>query len=217
MSRLFSLSRAITRTKPHYRPTGTDSLGAVGDKIASVSPLSFAERYTFGSAPVNLRDAKVVEALVEWASSFARGEKVLMSRWGADKGVFSALENVEKVEAAKAAAAASPTSAPLTKRLSSSLYTPAALQSLESFHRCLTLYLWLSYRLSNIFSDQSAARTLRMKVEKAIERALEGIRFERVGRKDGARRNKARFARDEEEGSEFDELLKGFGAAAKKA
>lgn len=218
LSRVFSLSKAITSSKPHYQPSGTDSLGVTSDLIAHVGPLTFNERYTFGSAPVNTRDGKVVEALIEWAGDFAKGEKVTMARWGAEKGVFAALDNAATVESVRSSAVGGSGPA-LTKRQSSSLYTPAALQSLESYHRCLTLYLWLSYRLSSIFSDQQGARELRRRVEKAIERALEGIRFERVSRGEGARRNKARFASTagvEGEGEGFEEVLKWFGRGGRR-
>ncbi|BGP12481.1 hypothetical protein JCM10213_006951 [Rhodosporidiobolus nylandii] len=193
LSRIFALSKAITRTLPHYRTTGTESFGAVGDKIAHVEPLSFGERYTLGSAPVNLRDAKVVEALVEWASAYAQGERIMMQRWGEEKGVFAALERVEQVQDVRAAIEAKgEDAASELSRRQAAVYTPAALQQLESTHRCLTLYLWLSYRMSSIFCDREAARELRARVEKAIEGALGGIRFERTERPKGAKRNRAK-------------------------
>ncbi|GAA6020242.1 hypothetical protein JCM10207_004383 [Rhodosporidiobolus poonsookiae] len=219
MSRLFALSRAITRTKPFYRVSGTESFGAVGDKIAHVAPLTFSERYTFGCAPVNLRDARVVDALVEWAGMFARGERIEMQQWGTDKGVFAALDKVDRVVAEverQRRASSTPGGAPDLPRRQQAVFTPEALQQLESHHRCLTLYLWLSYRMAPVFSDQDAARQLRARVERAIEQALEGIRFERVSRGKGAKRNKARVwevaAQGEGQG-QFDEWLKTVGKA----
>ncbi|GAA6014798.1 hypothetical protein JCM8202_004770 [Rhodotorula sphaerocarpa] len=204
LSRIFALSRAITRTRPHYRATGTVQLGEVGDKIAHVKPLSFFERYTFGLAPVNTRDALVVETLVHFATSYARGEKVIMEQWGDEMGIPELLERVADAAAQQASASASATTATglpqfptaaLTRR-QFAVFTPQMLQSLESYHRCLTLYLWLSYRLAPIFCDQLAARELRLRVEKAIETALAGIRFERVDRGKGAKRNRARFSEE---------------------
>ncbi|GAA5873176.1 hypothetical protein JCM3774_000072 [Rhodotorula dairenensis] len=201
LSRIFALSRAITRTKPHYRATGTVQLGEVGDKIAAVEPLTFFERYTFGLAPVNTRDALVVDTLVRFAEAYARGEKILMEQWGAEMGIYDLLDRVadaaqQQQKLARADAPSSPawTPATLLTRRQAAVFTPHMLQSLESYHRCLTLYLWLSYRLAPIFCDQAAARQLRTRVEKAIETALAGIRFERVDRSKGAKRNKARFA-----------------------
>ncbi|BGP44502.1 RNA helicase [Rhodotorula kratochvilovae] len=210
LSRIFALSRAITRTKPHYRATGSASFGEVGDAIAHVHPLTFQERFTFSSAPVNLRDARVVSALVGFVESYARGEPIRMEQWGADAGVFDALERVRDAQAAAVAAAAagSDAAAAAPTRRQAAVFTPTMLQALESFHRCLTLYLWLSYRLSPIFCDQPAARALRRDVEKAMEVALAGTRFEKLERGKGAKRNKARAARGDDGG---DALFDGFG------
>ncbi|GAA5925107.1 hypothetical protein JCM3775_006368 [Rhodotorula graminis] len=199
LSRIFALSRAITRTKPHYRPTASSSFGDVSDHIAHVHPLTFQERFTFASAPVNQRDQRVVATLVDFVEAYARGEPIRMRQWGADAGVFDALERVRQAGIAANAAASSsspsssarPTSSASSRR-TPSVFTSETLQSLESFHRCLTLYLWLSYRLAPIFCDQDGARTLRRDVEKAMEVALAGTRFEKLERGRGARRNKAR-------------------------
>ncbi|GAA6059376.1 hypothetical protein JCM10212_003274 [Sporobolomyces blumeae] len=197
MSRLFSIARAITRTKPHYRSTGTASFGDVGDRIAHIHPLTFQERYTFGSAPVNLRDPKVVGALVSFVKSFSRGKPIKMDAWATEAGLVDSLELVREARQlrldSKAQAGEGTVSPDLTRHLNA-VFSPVTLQSLESFHRCLTLYLWLSYRLAPIFSDQEKARTLRQEVEKAIDFVLDGIRFERVERGKGARRNKAKFS-----------------------
>ncbi|GAA6046583.1 hypothetical protein JCM3770_006221 [Rhodotorula araucariae] len=201
LSRIFALSRAVTRTQPHYRATASASFGAVGDAIAHIHPLTFQERYTFGTAPVNLRDARVVDTLVDFVESYARGEPIRMAQWGADAGVFDALERVRDAQAAAAALSStssgdgdkgSGSGAPPTGRRPAVAFTPTVLQALESFHRCLTLYLWLSYRLNPIFCDQPAARELRRDVEKAMEVALAGTRYEKLERGRGARRNKAR-------------------------
>ncbi|GJN92169.1 hypothetical protein Rhopal_005199-T1 [Rhodotorula paludigena] len=232
LSRIFNLSRAITRTKPHYRVTGTQSFGEVGDLIARIHPLTFQERYLFGSAPVNLRDARVVEALVEFARAYALGNPILMAQWAADAGVFDVLDRVQEAREAQQAAAdaaaqsgGGSTGAPQSPsdgltRKQAAVFTPTMLQSLESFHRCLTLYLWLSYRLAPIFCDQAAARELRRRVEVAIEGALAGVRFERVDRGAGAKRNKARAKPSAEgAGKVFDSFGRfvGAGTAASAA
>lgn len=209
MSRIFSLARSISRTKPHYHSTGTHSFGEVGDKIAHIHPLTFQERYTFGSAPVNLRDAQVVSALVSFVKNFAKGQPILMEDWGRDSGLEDALEAVEEARELKAKATSTDSSeveSTFAKQQLSSVFSPTTLQSLESFHRCLTLYLWLSYRLAPIFSDQTKARELRQKVEKSIEFALDGIKFERVERGKGSKRNKAKF---HGQGSNVDKKTKG--------
>lgn len=201
LSRIFALSRAITRTKPHYRPTGSASFADVAAHIADVGAgsgegeegaLTFRERFTFASAPVNLRDARVVRALVDFVERYARGEPIWMRDWGRDAGVFDAIQRVNDAAAAAAAAGPAGAAGVQGRHRPAAAFSSETLQALESFHRCLTLYLWLSYRLSPIFCDQDAARELRRDVEKAMEVALAGTRFEKLERGRGARRNKAR-------------------------
>ncbi|GAA5991113.1 hypothetical protein JCM5350_006669 [Sporobolomyces pararoseus] len=197
MSRIFSLVQSITRTEKHYKSTGTESFQKVGEKISKIFPLSFQERYTFGSAPVNLRDEKVVESLIGFVKSFSRNEPILIERWGKENGLFEKLDQVEAVRQLKTKSELESNQQQSSSSSSSSsslIFTPTTLQSLESFHRCLTLYLWLSYRLAPIFSDQQVARELRIRLEKSIEFVLEGIRFERIERGKGSKRNKAKFS-----------------------
>jgi ATP-dependent RNA helicase SUPV3L1/SUV3 len=186
MSSIFSIVGQITHTSRHFRSIGTESFEKVGNLISQIKPLTFQERFTFGNSPVNLRDLKVVESLVNFVKSFAKGQPILMEHWGQQVGLFDKLQEIELVREQRQ-----------RQRLQgeqTTLFSPTTLQSLESFHRCLTLYLWLSYRLAPIFSDQSKARELRQDVEKSIEFVLEGIRFERVERGKGSKRNKAKFS-----------------------
>lgn len=115
-----------------------------------------------------------------------------MEEWGVNVGLFEKLDLVKEARSLKVDQAREED--PSVTRHLSSVFSPTTLQSLESFHRCLTLYLWLSYRLAPIFSDQEKARSLRQDVEKSIEFVLEGIRFERVERGKGSKRNKAKFS-----------------------
>lgn len=133
-----------------------------------------------------------------------------MEEWGLSVGLFDKLEMVKEAKELKVSQSKQGEDPSITRHLSS-VFSPMTLQSLESFHRCLTLYLWLSYRLAPIFSDQEKARSLRQDVEKSIEFVLEGIRFERVERGKGSKRNKAKFSggdvpQKKGGGSVFDEL-----------
>lgn len=69
-----------------------------------------------------------------------------------------------------------------------SVFNPENLGTLESFHRCLTLYLWLSYRAGHIFVDQTQGSEMRREVEKAIQFVLNGMKFQRMERRGGSRR-----------------------------
>ncbi|BGO99193.1 ATP-dependent RNA helicase SUV3, mitochondrial [Rhodotorula toruloides] len=194
LSRVVSLSRAMTRTMPHYRSTGTGGIAFNTDTIAHIRPLTFEERYTFGLAPVNKRDAYVVESLMDFASSYAAGEPVFVDDWADKSGLFGLLERVDEAHAMRAELLADENAPKPTgdvKRSLISVFSPVTLSSLESNHRCLTLYLWLSYRLAPIFCDQKGARELRKRVEKAIETTLDGIKFERSDRSSGAKHKRA--------------------------
>ena len=61
----------------------------------------------------------------------------------------------------------------------SKVFDPTFLQQLESYHRCLTVYLWLSYRFETSLPDREPARQLRLEVERGIQFVLEGMRHER--------------------------------------
>ncbi|GAA5949692.1 hypothetical protein JCM3765_002757 [Sporobolomyces pararoseus] len=196
ISRIFSLVQSITRTQEHYKSTGTESFQKVGEKISTKikrggGRLTFQERYTFGSAPVNLRDDQVVKSLIGFVENFSLNKPILIEIWAKENGLFEKLDQVELARQLKSSSSSSLEPRP---ELAGQIFTPSTLQSLESFHRCLTLYLWLSYRLAPIFSDQLKARELRIKLEKSIEFVLEGIRFERVQRGKGSKRNKAKFS-----------------------
>ncbi|GEM06101.1 ATP-dependent RNA helicase suv3 [Rhodotorula toruloides] len=194
LSRVVSLSRAMTRTMPHYRSTGTGGIAFNTDTIAHIRPLTFEERYAFGLAPVNKRDAYVVDALVDFATSYAAGEPVFVDEWADKAGLFGLLERINEAHGMRAELLANEDTPKPTgdvKRSLISVFSPVTLSSLESNHRCLTLYLWLSYRLAPIFCDQKGARDLRKRVEKAIETTLDGIKFERTDHSTGAKHKRA--------------------------
>jgi len=187
VSKVQSVVNGLTRVAPHYVTPPVGGANQVLDAIEDVGPLTFAERMQFGLAPVNLRDDKAKATLVEFASAFARGEPVLMAWWSRQAGVYAALERVADARRHhELPAAFTLNGAPARQAappLDPELFTPTTLATLESFHRCLTLYLWLSYRLASIFCDQHAAQQLRKDVEGAIEFTLAGMKFERIERK----------------------------------
>ncbi|ORY80293.1 P-loop containing nucleoside triphosphate hydrolase protein [Leucosporidium creatinivorum] len=180
-STIFSLVEAVAVTTPYYRPVGHAGWGAISDKIQHINPLSFRERYLFGTAPVNLRDPKVVANLISFVESFAAGQPITMDVWSKESGVEAALA---KVTDARRTKKPSPSSLPPRSAAAPAptIYSPEFLMDLESSHRCLTLYLWLSYRQSTIFCDREVARALRKDVEAGIAFVLEGMKFDRIER-----------------------------------
>ncbi|KAI5481742.1 hypothetical protein MNV49_000019 [Pseudohyphozyma bogoriensis] len=183
-SRFLEIMTSIARTSPLYSIPFQSNSYPIFDAIEGIEPLSTSERVVFGSAPVNTRDPKVVDTVVEFTRKYAMGQQILMEQYSVESGlrprlkaINDAREQMSKME--------TPSLASLD-RFTTSYFTPQNLAQLESFHRCLTLYLWLSYRLDATFSDQEAARLLRKEVEGAIDFSLAVIRFEK--REQGIRR-----------------------------
>lgn len=203
-SKVFELISTLIRTSDHYLPSPELGTVAILDAIEPIHPLTFSERHLFGKSPVNMRDVKVQSSFVGFVKSYAKGNKILMSEWGEEVGLFEELERVNSVRRFKEAARLKKEDLKATSSTDSSIdgdeasmpssyvssssplgprpFTQQSLATLESLHRCLTLYLWLSYRVPNIFSDAITARPLRREVELAIEFALEGIKSERIER-----------------------------------
>jgi len=61
--------------------------------------------------------------------------------------------------------------------------TRAYLRELEMLHKCIVLYLWLSYRFSGIFNTRALAMHVKDLVEDAIEQALSKFSFKDEDRK----------------------------------
>ena len=183
-SKLYSLVGALSQTSAHYAAMPEAGSSAIVDAIEHIHPLTFDERSVFANAPVNMRDSKAQAALISYVESFAAGRKIIMREWSGDVGLERALERVNEARALKERPTSPGTAArPALSIKPANLYTPLVLAELESYHRCLTLYLWLSYRLPGIFCDDAAARPLRKVVESAIDFVLAGMKFEKIERK----------------------------------
>ncbi|KAK4700053.1 ATP-dependent RNA helicase SUPV3L1/SUV3, partial [Phenoliferia sp. Uapishka_3] len=186
LSKINDIVLALSRTSKHFITTPQVAPANISDALQIVDPLSFSERTVLASSPVNARDPKAVATLVGFAQDFAGGQRVMIDDWSERAGLSKALDRVEEAredEGLLSAEANSNLANDDAPRRTNPIYTPGILQNLESFHRGLTLYLWLSYRLPVGFVDFERAREKRKEVEKAIEFTLRGLRFERKDRK----------------------------------
>ncbi|KAK4050466.1 RNA helicase [Microbotryomycetes sp. JL201] len=191
-SRIFALIEATAQTNSQYRCVGHSGWGEISDLIKHVEPLSFGERYLFGTAPVNLRDPGVVTTLISFAEDFAEGRRILMARWSRDVGIDDALAEIESEMTRDSKVDVGSDQTGLS-------FSSDTLMRLESWHRCLTLYLWLSYRQSAIFCDREAARALRKRIEDAIDFVLVQIKFDKIER--NSKRYKVKIARSKDKSS----------------
>lgn len=185
-SQLLSLVDALAQSSTLYVHAPSTGSSAVVDAIEHVKLLTFSERLLFGNSPVNMRDLKVQAAIVSFVEAYSVGRRITMKEWGTESGLYAALERVMDVRRQTPAGSASPSTPK-----SAAIFNSIALAILESFHRCLTLYLWLSYRLPDSFCDAETARPLRKEFESAIDFTLAGMKFERIGRLDKMKKRAA--------------------------
>jgi ATP-dependent RNA helicase SUPV3L1/SUV3 len=176
-SKILTLMTNLAITGPHYTTVPFDSAKMIADRLQDIEPLTFSERVLFGNCPANLRDEVVSRNLIAWVGAYAKGQPIFMKEWGVESGLFEILSNIARIRQAKLDGTTSEGAASMSS--DNSIYTPAQLALLESFHRTLTLYLWLSFRLNCIFSDGVPAAALRREIEQAIDFTLEGMKFER--------------------------------------
>ncbi|KAG0341907.1 RNA helicase [Podila humilis] len=128
-------------------------------EIMDKVPLSIRERIPFISAPIQVRDTVVVEAAVKMAQAVSQTKKL-------------AIEEVVQL--------------PVVKK--SNEETKLDLRLLESSHRVIMLYLWLSQRFADVMEGglESAAAKRKLECENLIELALkqqENRRAERALKK----------------------------------
>lgn len=178
LSTLLTVMTALSATSPQYFAAPYSGAKAIADAIQDISPLSIAERQLFSNSPANLRDEHVAQTLVQWVSAFAADTPVDITEWASTCGLAATLDTIAEARQAKARPDLR-TSALDSTSSSLSIYTPLQLAQLESYHRALTLYLWYSFRMINIFSDFVQTAALRRQVEQAIDFTLSGMTFER--------------------------------------
>jgi len=142
---------------------------AIAEAIQPYS-LSIQDRALFLAAPVSLNDMNVMNLLQEFAQSVQDMKTVHLMD-------YKALD-VEVLE-----------------------FNPEAgdhhkyLHRLESLHRCITLYLWLSYRQTGVFQQQPLAFHIKELVEEKINTQLDRISYTPEARKLRKEMQKSKAAR----------------------
>ncbi|CAK9781019.1 hypothetical protein CC85DRAFT_269456 [Cutaneotrichosporon oleaginosum] len=150
--------------------------------------LTLSECVQFGVAPVNWRDAKVAAIFESILKSYSEEMNVRLEPTLAPTTLIKTLKTVEETLAALP---------PLPPHLG--IYRPylvppitvAAIPLLESLHKALVLYIWLSFRFELAFPDRDLAAKYKERTEKALEICLERMpgvrqkkREERTGEMD---------------------------------
>lgn len=163
----------ISEIHPRFHLCGLKDQLSIADCIHTVKNLSVQDRIMICSAPINMRDTKEQRFLRSLAECVADGKS----------GDLLDLETL-----------------PLGVMDAPSSGLRPYLYSLESLHKMLVCYLWLSYRFPNVFTSRTLANYTKKLVEDQIEKTLTQYSFVEQARASMLRqRDKARHQIEEVE------------------
>ncbi|WFD31578.1 RNA helicase [Malassezia sp. CBS 17886] len=157
-------------------------------ELRSHNRLTHAEKEKWVNAPVNIRDERAVAWVGNAIEHYAMGALVSYEDCADMLGTLDAEDAlVAEMHAAHAARDADTRTTP---RRPLAVYATDdgavlninTLMLLESHHRSLSLYLWLSYRFPLAFCFRADVDVRKTRVEAAIEFCLESIRVQRARR-----------------------------------
>lgn len=134
--------------------------------------LTLAEADSFSMAPVNVRDPKLVDIFVSMVNGFADNYHVEL------EDVLESSELLEMLEEVEDALASLPPLPPHAAASSQYLAPPIAVKSipaLETLHKSLVTYIWLSYRLELGFPDRELAMSYKERAEKVLDLCLQRL------------------------------------------
>lgn len=156
-----TLTSLIKVSNNYFVTSNTNFLQMADIASEPLSQLPLEEAFRFAMAPCNTRDANVVAASCRFIDSQAQSETIdpEVSLNGLGLAQLEAVERVMKNPAHQT---------PLT---------PDTLNTLESLHRSLVLYTWLSFRFTLDYTKRSVAQDLKLRTEKGIEYVLENVHW----------------------------------------
>ncbi|PWN87089.1 P-loop containing nucleoside triphosphate hydrolase protein [Acaromyces ingoldii] len=123
--------------------------------------LSISEHERFSVAPANIRDERLMILLSHMVTAYASGNLIKFQDVERGLGMLDVLREVQDPSSRQRGDVNS-------------------LMILESLHRGMTLYLWLSFRFPLSFCARPEVEALKVEAEKAIDDCLDAIR---AGRK----------------------------------
>ncbi|KAI5920202.1 ATP-dependent RNA helicase SUV3 [Camillea tinctor] len=151
--------REIARLSPNYHMCTLKEMLEIADLIQPFS-MSVYDRCVFLNAPVNIRDRQgtaVLQAFARRVAAMDGGHILDIPELQLD------LIDVDKNDFPGG--------------------PPEYLRSLESLHKAITLYLWLSYRYSGVFRSQGLAFHVKKLIEDKIDAQLSEVSFTPTSRK----------------------------------
>ena len=137
--------------------------------------LTIDERSLFCLAPVPWRDPhsnKVMKRLLEM---YRKSLKVDLNAAVQGQGFMEAVEGIESHEAAPDEGEKTKQRRPKKGMQTVGNFNQQTLILLETFHKVIGLYLWMSYRNPASWVNRDEVIKLKSRVEHALERCLEGL------------------------------------------
>nr|XP_031859652.1 uncharacterized protein CI109_004927 [Kwoniella shandongensis]KAA5526724.1 hypothetical protein CI109_004927 [Kwoniella shandongensis] len=135
--------------------------------------LSLTEIDLFCFAPVNVRDDRAKAIFRTLVEDFAGRGVVEIDEILEESDLLGTLEEVE--EALKTLPPLSSTTGPNAERPFVPQVMISSLPKLETLHKSLVLYIWLSFRLEVAFPDRGKAVEYKTRTEKVLEECLERL------------------------------------------
>lgn len=132
--------------------------------------LTLRETELFGNAPVNVRDDRVAAVYANMLAAYSNDFLVNLEDVIEPTGLIGTLKTVEETLAALPPL---PPVLGVFRPYLSPAITISAIPLLESLHKALVMYLWLSFRLELAFPDREKAAEYKERTEKVLEICLE--------------------------------------------
>lgn len=175
-AQLLEEAAALAVVPSYCVPSDTSGSAKIATTIEEYhDSLTLSEIMLFVFAPVNTRDERVVSAFRAYIERFVDLGYVPIH----EALPSQLLDNLEMVELARKAMpdghhleSREPGHRPST---SISPAIVAGLPLLESLHKAIVLYLWLSFRMDLAFPEREQAGQLKLRVEDALEFCLERL------------------------------------------
>jgi ATP-dependent RNA helicase SUPV3L1/SUV3 len=155
--------------------------------VSAFRDMTIADREIFAIAPANFRDERLVALLSNMVNYYARGELIKFEMVDC-LDMLPTLKSVENISKPFNQQMEGVSTQERSGKLAEYLRTRGKrfnidnLMILESLHRGLTLYLWLSYRRPVNFCYRADVEDYSRRTENAIDFCLEAVKAARVMR-----------------------------------
>jgi ATP-dependent RNA helicase SUPV3L1/SUV3 len=162
-SQLAVLPPKMTLTENRHRTQLSDVVEPLRDF------LTLSEMETFSFAPVNQRDPRSVAVFEKVVLAYAKQGRVDLLECYTGSGLIKALE---MVEATLDTLPPLPPIEGIGRRLLTPPVIVTSIPSLETLHKTLVMYIWLSFRFDVAFPDRPLAVEIKERVEVVLDQCL---------------------------------------------